>query len=98
MQVPPARAPPGRPFQTFGRTTRRVEYPYHPPLGRGSTGLRPLALPRSLNVRGGRGYHAVEDLGAARRSEGVLRFIVGILWLVLIVFIILVFLNTPGIR
>src|ERR687889_1532729 len=34
MPLPPARAPPGR-FQTFGRTTRRVEYPYHPPLGRG---------------------------------------------------------------
>src|SRR5215212_3019193 len=28
------RGPPGRRFQTFGRTTRRVEYPYHPPLGR----------------------------------------------------------------
>src|SRR5918993_1491365 len=47
MQVPPARAPPGRIFQTFGRTTRRVEYPYHPPLGRGSRGLRPLYCPWS---------------------------------------------------
>jgi hypothetical protein len=33
-----------------------------------------------------------------RRSEGAMRFIVGILWLILIGFIILVFLNTPGIR
>jgi hypothetical protein len=49
-------------------------------------------------VRGGRGYHAVEDLGAARRSEGVLRFIVGILWIILMVFIILVVLNIPGVR
>src|SRR5919112_1309594 len=35
MQVPPARAPPGRIFQTFGRATRRLEYPYNPPLGQG---------------------------------------------------------------
>src|ERR687889_516313 len=34
MEVP-ARTPPGRIFQTFGRTTRRVKFPYHPPLGRG---------------------------------------------------------------
>jgi hypothetical protein len=33
-----------------------------------------------------------------RRSEDVMRFIVGILWLILMVFIILVILNTPGIR
>jgi hypothetical protein len=33
-----------------------------------------------------------------RRSEELMRFIVTILWLILIVFIILVFLNTPGIR
>jgi hypothetical protein len=57
-----------------------------------------FALPRSLTVREGGGYHAVEDLGAARGSEGVLRFIVGILWIILMVFIILVILNTPGIR
>ena len=37
-------------------------------------------------------------IGAARGSEGVLRFIVGILWIILMVFIILVILNTPGIR
>jgi hypothetical protein len=43
-------------------------------------------------------YHVVEDLGAARRSEGVMRFIVGILWIILMVFIILVVLNIPGIR
>jgi hypothetical protein len=57
-----------------------------------------FALARSLTVREGGGYHAVEDLGAARGSEGVLRFIVGILWIILMVFIILVILNTPGIR
>jgi hypothetical protein len=33
-----------------------------------------------------------------RRSEGVMRFIVGILWLILMVFIILVVLNIPGVR
>jgi hypothetical protein len=33
-----------------------------------------------------------------RRSEDVMRFIVGILWIILMVFIILVILNTPGIR
>jgi hypothetical protein len=33
-----------------------------------------------------------------RRSEGVMRGIVGILWLILMVFIILVVLNIPGIR
>jgi hypothetical protein len=33
-----------------------------------------------------------------RRAEGVMRFIVGILWIILIVFIILVVLNIPGIR
>ncbi len=33
-----------------------------------------------------------------RRSEDVMRFIVGVLWLILMVFIILVILNTPGIR
>jgi hypothetical protein len=43
-------------------------------------------------------YHVVEDLGAARRSEGVMRFIVGILWIILMVFIILVVLNIPGVR
>jgi hypothetical protein len=32
-----------------------------------------------------------------RRSEGVMRFIVGILWLILMVFIMLVVLNLPGI-
>jgi len=42
-------------------------------------------------------YHAVEDW-ETRRSEGLMRFIVTILWLILIVFITLVFLNTPGIR
>jgi hypothetical protein len=63
-----------------------------------SSWIAAFALPRSLNVRGGGGYHAVEDSGAARGSEGVMRFIVGILWIILMVFIILVFLNTPGIR
>jgi hypothetical protein len=33
-----------------------------------------------------------------RRSDGVMRFIVGILWLILMVFIILVVLNIPGVR
>jgi hypothetical protein len=33
-----------------------------------------------------------------RRSEGMMRFIVGILWIILMVFIILVVLNIPGIR
>ena len=31
-------------------------------------------------------------------GQRVLRFIVGILWIILLVFIILMFLNTPGIR
>jgi hypothetical protein len=33
-----------------------------------------------------------------RRSEVVMRFIVGILWLILMVFITLVVLNIPGVR
>jgi hypothetical protein len=45
MRVPSLGAPPGRLFQTFGRTTRRVEYSYHPSSGRGPTGLRPLYCP-----------------------------------------------------
>ena len=40
-----ARAPPGR-FQTFGRTTRRVEYSYIL-LRAGAFGLRPLSLASS---------------------------------------------------
>src|SRR5215217_3912079 len=50
MQVPPLGAPPGRIFQTFGRTTRRIEYPYHPPLGR-AFGLRPLYCPWPRCIR-----------------------------------------------
>jgi hypothetical protein len=34
----------------------------------------------------------------SRRAEGAMRFIVGILWLILLVFIILVILNVPGVR
>jgi hypothetical protein len=46
-------------------------------------------------MREGGGYHAVRGFG---RAEDVMRFIVGILWIVLMVFIILVVLNIPGIR
>jgi hypothetical protein len=36
-------------FQTFGRTTSRVEYPYHPPSGRASFGVsRPFVTDRNI--------------------------------------------------
>jgi hypothetical protein len=46
------------------------------------------------------GYPSRRSPSPFLRAEGqsVLRFIIGVLWLVLIVFIILVFLNMPGIR
>jgi hypothetical protein len=48
-------------------------------------------------VREAEGYHAVEVLGD-QEIRGLDALLVTILWLILIVFIILVFLNTPGIR
>jgi len=53
----------------------------------------------ALAVReGSRGYHAAEELGESRGQSAIVRLIVGILWIVLMVFIVLVLLNTPGIR
>jgi hypothetical protein len=59
-------------------------------------GFRNPAL--TMRNEGCEEYHAVAELGERRGQRAMLRFIVGVLWLVLIVFIILVFLNTPGIR
>jgi hypothetical protein len=55
------------------------------------------AEPQPLTVREAEGYHAVEVLGD-QEIRGLDALLVTILWLILIVFIILVFLNTPGIR
>ena len=52
----------------------------------------------SLHYSRSLGPLAGEELGETRRTENVMRFIVGILWIILLVFIALVFLNVPGIR
>jgi hypothetical protein len=63
------------------------------PLPTAAFGIRP-----SMRDEGCEEYHAVEESGECRSQSAMLRFIVGVLWLVLIGFMILVFLNMPGIR
>src|SRR5829696_5219541 len=70
MQLPPARAPPGRIFQTFGRTTRRVEYPYHPPLGRGFRAPAFILSLAALYDGGGRARPSLRAPSALRGASG----------------------------